>query len=82
MCFHGTPVDSVSGILDCGQLMIRGEGVCTCERVYRRRNEKEKELVSVIGDFLRFIRNIAIYKKKECREKDVTFPQKLDVIIL
>lgn len=24
VCYHGTPVDSVASILDCGQLMIRG----------------------------------------------------------
>jgi hypothetical protein len=29
VCYHGTPVDSVADILDCGQLMIRGD--CDCE---------------------------------------------------
>ena len=24
VCYHGTPVESVACILDCGQLMIRG----------------------------------------------------------
>ena len=24
VCYHGTPVDSVAPILECGQLMIRG----------------------------------------------------------
>lgn len=24
VCYHGTPVDGVAPILDCGQLMIRG----------------------------------------------------------
>ena len=29
VCYHGTPVDSVADILDCGQLSIRGD--CQCD---------------------------------------------------